>query len=55
MDMTSSSVMPITAAMVPGLVIPASCILSARNFTNDNPVSKASDPAIVQAEYSPRL
>ncbi|MEY5059688.1 MAG: hypothetical protein RJA51_1435 [Actinomycetota bacterium] len=52
---TWSSSSPRTAAMVPGLTVPASCMASARSTTNRMPSSKESAPVAVRAVYSPRL
>ena len=52
---TWSSSRPSTAAMVPGLSMPASCMASARSHTRRTPSSKASAPLAVSAVYSPRL
>ena len=52
---TRSSSSPSTAAMVPGLAIPASCMASARSTTRRTPSSNDNAPVAVRAVYSPKL
>ena len=52
---TRSSSRPRTAAIVPGLARPASCIASARSTTRRTPSSKDNAPVAVNAVYSPKL